>query len=156
MDDREKALNVFRRLVYVLYLEIGALQPAIHPRIAKKARLNTSFFQGDKAHQASDLYFQVEQETDAAKIVAPFEERTGLTLEDIFIAFEEGDWRNKHGAFNFGGPKWARIAESAVALYRQIEQANWEEAAIAVHTVMRLKNNQGYLVNQLERIDRRR
>jgi hypothetical protein len=156
MDDREKALNILRRLVYVLYLEIGALQPANHPKIAQKAKMNTSYFQGDKANQASNMYFQVENETDPAKIVAPFEERTGLTLEDVSIAFQEGDWRNKHGAFNFGGPKWARIGEAAVELYRQIELSDWDEAAVVVHKVMGLKNNQGYLVNQLERIDRRR
>ena len=46
MDNRETALYIFRRLVYVLYLEIGALQPANHAAVAKKARLNTAFFQG--------------------------------------------------------------------------------------------------------------
>ncbi len=156
MDDKEKALNIFRRLVYVLYLEMGAFQADIYPEIAQKARLNTSFFQGDKAHQATDLYFHIEQETDPAKILAPFEERTGLSLEDVHLAFEKGDWRNKHGGFNFGGPKWARIAEAAVELCQHIQQANWEESAVVVHKIMGLKNNQGYLVNQLERIERRR
>ncbi len=156
MENREIALNVFRRLVYVLYLEIGALQSPIHPEIAGKAKLNTAFFQRDKARQAFDLYRQVENETDPAKIVGPFEERTGLTLEDIAGAFRDGNWRNKFGGYNFGGPKWARIAEATVDLREQIEREDWDQTAALVHKIKGLKNNQGYLVNQLERIERRR
>lgn len=156
METHEITLNIFRRLVYVLYLEIGALQPSIHPEIARKAKLNTAFFQRDKARQAVELFRQVEGETSAAKILAPFEERTGLLLEDVARAFGEGDWRNKYGGYNFGGPKWARIAEAALELCRFIEQGDWEEADILVHEIMKMKNNQGYLINQLERMDRRR
>ncbi len=156
MEDREIALNIFRRLVYALYLEIGALQPAIHPKIAKKARLNTAFFQRDKARQAAELYHRAENENDPAKIVAPFEERTGLTLEDIAAAFGEGDWRNKYGGYNFGGPKWARIAEATIELRDRIEKEDWEGTAALLHEIKGLKNNQGYLVNQLERMERRR
>lgn len=156
VENREMILNIFRRLVYVLYLEIGALQPANHPEIARKARLNTAYFQREKTRQAAELYRQVERENSPAKILAPFEERTGLSLEDIARAFSEGDWRNKHGGVNFGGPKWARIAQAAVELRGLIEQENWEEADALVHEIMRLKNNQGYLINQLERMERRR
>ena len=156
MDNREVSLNVFRRLVYVLYLEIGALHPANHPQIAKKARLNTSFFQRDKARQAADLYYQIENETDPGLVLAPFEERTGLTLEDIARAFSEGEWKNRYGSYNFGGPKWARIAEATLELRRLIERQDWEEAGILLHEIKGLKNNQGYLINQLERTERRR
>lgn len=156
MDNRETALYIFRRLVYVLYLEIGALQPANHAAVAKKARLNTAFFQRDKERQAIEMFQQVENETETAKILAPFEERTGLSLEDIQRAFSEGDWRNKFGAYNFGGPKWARIAESAVELRRLMDQGDWEEVGDLLYEIKGLKNNQGYLVNQFERIERRR
>jgi hypothetical protein len=156
MDDREMALYIFRRLVYVLYLEIGALQPSTHPEIAGKAKLNTSFFQRDKARQAADLYRQIENEAAPAKILAPFEERTGLTLADIARAFGEGNWRNKYGGFNYGGPKWARIAEATLELRRLIENEDWEETAILLHKIKGLKNNQGYLIHQLEWTERRR
>src|SRR6266498_3234026 len=149
----EKTIDIFRRLVYVLYLEIGALQPAIHPEIAAKARLNTAFFQRDKERQAVDLYQQVIEETSPAQIVAPFVERTGLTLADIYRAFTEGDWRSKVGAYNFGGPRWVRIAEAAIQLRRLIEQADWEEADDLVYEIKKLKNNQGYLINQFDRAD---
>ncbi len=156
MAVQSAALEIFRRLVYVLYLEIGALQPGNHPAVARKARLNTAFFQREKERQASELYRQAQGETTTAGILAPFEERTGLTLEDIARAFSEGDWRNKFGGFNFGGPRWARIAEATIELRKQIDLGDEDEIDLALHAVKGLKNNQGYLVDQLERVDRRR
>jgi hypothetical protein len=155
MDNRETALYVFRCLVYVLYLEIGALQPRIHKEIARKAKLDSAYFQRDKEREAASLAHQVETETDPAKIVAPFQERTGLSLEDISRAFDEGDWRNKFGAYTFGGPKWARIAEVTLELRKKIEQEDWERAAELVHETKGLKTNQGYLIHQFERAERR-
>ncbi len=155
MDNRETALYLFRRLVYVLYLEIGALQPENHRAIARKARLNTSFFQRDKERQALAMFQQTEDETDPAKILAPYEERTGLTLEDIHRAFAEGEWRNKFGGYNFGGPKWERIAEVTLELRRLIDQGDWEETADLAYEIKGLKNNHGYLINQFERVERR-
>lgn len=156
MDQRETALYFFRKLVYLLYLEIGALQPRIHPELANKARLNTAFFQRDKDKQAAALYQEIEHETDHARIVAPFEERTGLSLEDVHRVLAEGDWRNKFGAYNFGGPKWQKIAEVTLKLNRLIEQADWDKTAELLYEIKGLKTNQGYLINLFERTERRR
>ncbi len=153
---RETALYIFRKLVYLLYLEIGALQPKIHPEIAKKAYLKTAFFQREKERQAAELYREVEQETDTARILAPFVDRTGLTLEDVYRALAEGDWRNKYGTYNFGGPKWAHIAEDALELRRLIDAQDWESAAGLLQEIKGLKTNHGYLINQFERTERRR
>lgn len=156
MDEFETGLYIFRKLVYVLYLEIGALQPHNHPAVAKKARLNSAFFQREKERQAAALYRQTEHETDLEKIVAPYVERTGLTLEDIHRAFAEGDWRNKFGAYNFGGPRWERIASVALQLRQALGQQDREKIASLVQEVKGLKTNQGYLINQFERSERRR
>lgn len=156
MDQRETALYFFRKLVYLLYLEIGALQPKVHPELARKARLNTAFFQRDKAKQAAALYQEIEHQTDPDKIIAPFEERTGLSLEDVHRVLAEGDWRNKFGAYNFGGPKWQKIAEVTLELRRLIEQADWEKTSDFLYEIKGLKTNQGYLINQFERSERHR
>ena len=155
MDERETAIYIFRKLVYLLYLEIGAIQPRNHPQIAEKAKLNTAFFQRDKERQAVGLYRDTEHETDLNKILAPYEERTGLRLEDIYRAFAEGDWRNKFGAYNFGGPKWERVAEVTLQLRLAIEQDDAEKIAGLVQEIKKLKTNQGYLINQFDRTDRR-
>jgi hypothetical protein len=156
MDTRESALYIFRKLIYLLYLEIGALQPAIHPGLANKARLKTAFFQREKERQANELYLETEANEQPAAIAAPYEERTGLSLEDVHIAFRDGDWRNKFGGYNFGGPKWIKIAEVTQALKELIEQENWEEVEMLVHEIKGLKTNKGYLINQFERTERRR
>lgn len=156
MDERETALYFFRKLVYLLYLEIGALQTKIHPELAAKARLNTAFFQRDKEKQAAGLFKEIENETDLAKIVAPFEERTGLSLEDVHRVLVEGDWRNKFGAYNFGGPRWQKIAEVTLDLRRLIQQADWQKTSDLLYEIKGLKTNQGYLINQFERSERHR
>ena len=56
MDEKATALYFFRKLVYVLYLEIGSLQPRIHPELAAKAYLKTAFFEREKEKQAAALY----------------------------------------------------------------------------------------------------
>lgn len=156
MDNREQALFFFRKLVYLLYLEIAALRPNIHAELAEKADLKTAFFQRDKERQAAELYYQIENETQPAQIVYPFEERTGLSLEDLHRAFAEGEWRNKFGQFNFGGPRWERIAELTLALRNAIDTQNWDETAGLVFEIKRLKTNQGNLIKLFERTERRR
>ncbi len=155
MDDKETALYFFRKLVYVLYLEIGTLQPKIHPEIAAKANLKSAFFEREKERQAAALYRQTEKEEETALIVAPYVERTSLTLEDVHRAFAEGDWRNKFGGYNIGGPRFVRIAELTLALKKLIEQGAWDQTPDLIYEIKKLKTNQGYLVNLFERSDRR-
>jgi hypothetical protein len=155
-DNQEVILYFFRKLVYVLYLEIGAINHYIHPEIAAKAYLKTAFFQREKERQAASLYHLIEQETDPEKIVEPFRERTGLTLEDIRRAFTEGDWRNKFGGYTFGGPRWIRVSEAAVELQDLIKQGEWQQANDLLFEIKGLKTNQGFLINQFERTERRR
>lgn len=156
MDEKAIALYFFRKLVYVLYLEIGALRPEIHPELAAKANLKTAFFEREKEKQATALYRLTETEEQPDRIAAPYAERTGLSLQDLHRAFTEGNWRNKFGAYTFGGPRWARIAEVTLDLKKRIEQGDWEKTADLVYEIKKLKTNQTYLVNHFERGDRRR
>ncbi len=156
MDDKAAALYFFRKMVYVVYLEIGSLKHRNHPQLAAKALLKTAFFEREKEKQAAALYLQTETEESPAIIIAPYAERTGLTLEDVQRAFAEGDWKNKFGGYTFGGPRWARIAELTLDLQKLIEQGDWEKTVDLVYEIKKLKTNQTYLVNHFERGDRRR
>jgi hypothetical protein len=155
-EKQEVVLYFFRKMVYVLYLEIGALNHHVHPEVANKAYLKTAFFQREKERQAASLYYLIEHETDPEIIVEPFRERTGLTLEDIHKAFAEGDWRNKFGGYTFGGPRWIRVAELTLELRNLIKQEAWEQANVLLFEIKGLKTNQGFLINQFERTERRR
>lgn len=156
MDLRESALYFLRKLAYVLYLEIGALTPAIHAELAAKADIKNAFFTRDKERHALDLYRQTLSAGSTDTILAPYIERTGLTLEDVHRAFVEGHWQNKFGAYNLGGPKWIRIAEVALALRQAVDEENWPQVEALLFEIKGLKTNQGYLVNQFERTERRR
>lgn len=155
MNEKDTALYFFRKLIYVLYLEAGALQSNIHPELAQKAKLKTAFFEREKDRQAIDLYLLTETEEEPGKVIGPYAERTGLSLEDLERLFREGDWRNKFGAYTFGGPRWARIAEAAIRLKNLIQQGDWESTAELVYEIKKLKTNQGFVINHFERGDRR-
>lgn len=156
MTGKEEALYFFRKLLYVLYLEIGGLQPKIHPEIAGKADLKNAFFQGEKQRHTAELYRLTETEEDPDKIIAPYIERTHLTLEDLRRAFAEGDWRNKFGGYNQGGPRFVKITDAALKLRDLIEREDWEEAKFLLFDIKAMKTNQGYLINQFEWTERRR
>ena len=156
MDDRELALYFFRKTVYALYLEIGALNVEVHEELANKANLKTAFFQREKEKMAAALYREIENETDTAKIVQPFEQRTGLTFEDVHRVLAEGDWRNKFGGYTFGGPRWLRIVEVAQQLREKIDQEAWEDTRDLVLQLKGLKTNQGFLIYKFERSERGR
>lgn len=156
LSQEDEVLYVYRKLMYVLYLEIGALQPRIHAEVAARADLRSAFFERNKERHAAALYHQSESETDPAKIETPYQQRTGLTLEDIHQAFAEGEWKNKFGQYNFGGPKWEHIAKLTLELRGLIQKGEWENASALVYEIKKLKTNQGHLVNQFERSERRR
>jgi hypothetical protein len=155
-QEKREAYYFYRKLMYALYVEIGALQPNNHPEIAAKADITNAFFRGEKQKQSAELYGLIENEVDLEKIEAPFRERTRLTLEDIHRAFAEGNWQGKRGIYYFGGPKWVKIAEATLTLRRFIENEEWEDAAFQVFKIKKLKTNQGNLINLFEWSDRRR
>lgn len=156
MEIRESALYFMRKLAYVLYLEIGALTPSVHPELAEKADIKNAFFTRDKERQAIELYRQTLSAASPDQILAPYLERTGLSLDDVHRAFVEGDWRNRFGAFNFGGPKWVKVAEAALNLRQAIREEDWTKVEDLLFEIKGLKTNQGYLVNQFERSERER
>jgi hypothetical protein len=155
MDDKETALYFFRKLVYVLYLEIGSLTPRIHKQLAAKAYIKNAFFNREKEKQAAELYRFTETEETPAVITAPYIERTGLTLEDLERVFREGNWRNKFGGYTFGGPRWAHIAQVTLELRKLIDQGEWEKTVDIIYEIKKMKSNQTYLISHFERGDRR-
>jgi hypothetical protein len=156
MDVTNPALYIFRKMVYLVYLEIGALTPRVHPELAAKAFLKTAYFQREKERQALELYRYSEGQEDVDHILAPYVERTNLTLEEVHRVLSEGDWRNKFGGYNFGGPKWEKIAEMTLALRDAIRQGDQEVVDEVLFEIKRFKTNQGYLINMFERTERKR
>lgn len=154
MDPQEEALLYFRKLLFLLYREIGALQPQIHAELAAKAKRTNWFFTGGRKKVALDLYRKSEREATVQNILLPYVERTGLTLEDLRRAFAEGNWSNRYGGHWMGGPKWAHITEKTIELKELIDHQDWDRFPDLALDVRGLKDNQGYLIEKFDQTER--
>jgi len=150
----ELALFFYRKLLFALYAEIGALQPHHHEEIARKADLTHGFFQREREKQAGQIYHRTVHLTDPAAIEEPYRDRTGLSLEDVHQAFAEGNWKNKFQAYSLGGPRWAGIAEKTLELRDVIQRGDWDRVQTLTLEIKGMKHNQGYLVDLFDRTER--
>lgn len=154
MNDPQQALFFFRKVVFCLYREAGAMNESTHEELAKKAHLKTSFFHGARKRMAVQLYHDIKKETQTRRILTPFMLRTGLNLEDLQQLFDEGNWQGKFKKIFQGGPKWARIAEEAIRLRDAIDKADWPTALLVTHTMKGMKTNNGFLIDEFELTER--
>ncbi len=100
-----EALDTFRKLIALLYREIGMLKSRNHQELAGKRKLEFDFFPDRRKTLSGDLYRRTRQHAEPGSILRTFEEHTGLSLHDIERAFREGDWKNSSGNYSYGGPK---------------------------------------------------
>lgn len=154
MDQKERALYFFRKMVYCIYTEIGSLQASVHPELMEKAKSNTPFFHGDRKKQTALIYLEIEQEQKTNRILSPFKQRTGLSLQDVQRAFSEGNWQNRFHQYTFGGPRWVAITEKTVQLKELIDEENWEKADELTYEIKGLKTNFNYLIEEFEKTER--
>jgi hypothetical protein len=114
MGLKHEALDTFRKMVSFLYREVGMLKRRNHPELADEAKLKGTFFSHQRKTLAKQFCHQTMQMETPAGILAPYESNTGLTLEDRYRIFAEGDWRIRYGDIAYGGPSWAKIAKAAL------------------------------------------
>jgi len=127
------ALNIFRRLVYVLYIWRSArCDRANHPKIAQTRPAEPrAFFQREKTRQAAELS-QIENESDPAKIVPHLRSaRPDAGRYRVRLVKETG--ATSMAAYNFGGPKLGADAEATVSCANGSTKENWEKAALLLH-----------------------
>lgn len=151
---RSEALDYFRRLVALTYREIGVLETRNHEAVAAKAKRDGGFFGDERKKRATQLYRMTLAETATAKILNPYERQTGLSLEDVLDAFENGEWRNSSGGFSYGGPKWASIVRCAIQLRDAIGNETWVEIEELLKRINTLEHNTGRIVVKFSQLDR--
>lgn len=156
MDVQEQALDYFRKLVSFLYCEIGFLTPHVHPTSAAKRKLASRFFDYDEKTKSAPrkpmarlMYFQSVPEIRTKEILRMYEETTGLSLQDVCIAFEHGNWVSRSG---FGGPKWAEIAKATLELEQVLEAADWGQVPALIRRVQQLGPNNGRIVDKFKEL----
>jgi hypothetical protein len=142
----EKALHYFRCLVALLYREAGVITQCVHPVLGRQAKLAGSFFK-DRKGQARLIYRQVRKEKSPSAILGPFEERTGQSLDDLCIAFSEGEWPRA-----FGGPNWAAIANATRQLKDALERDDLEGMTRLVKQIDQMEHNTGRIVDKFRQL----
>jgi len=106
------------------------------------------FFSERRKSLARELYHKTKDENNPRAVIAPYERKTGLSLEDIHRAFDEGDWRAPGGRIHYGGPKWAAIAATTIELRDALLAGDEEAARRHTQGLERLEHNNGKLVNK--------
>ncbi len=144
-------VDVLRKLVALLYREVGVLLPQNHEVIAGRRKLDSGFFPDARKLIAHRVYQATKNDADPLSTENRLTAITGLSLEDIETAFAKGNWRNSYGTVSFGGPLWAETARVTLALRAAILYGNEAEARrIASVQVPELRHNHGRVIDKFE------
>ncbi len=148
-----KAIDTFRKLVALLYREIGVLDSRNHRELASKRNLQSGFFANPaRKRMAREIY---QRTKTAPKPDAPANELetiTGLSLHDIERGFRDGDWRNPSGGYSYGGPKWGAIASATVLLRDAIENRDASGMRRLLKEIDALEHNNGRIVTKFSEL----
>jgi hypothetical protein len=141
-------LDMFKKATSFLNREIGILEPKNHHEVNDRRSNEFDFFGKRRKSLARELYHKTKQENNPHAVIAPYERKTGLSLEDIHRAFDEGDWRAPGGKVHYGGPKWAAIAATTIKLRDALLASDEEAAWKHTQRLEELEHNNGPLVNK--------
>jgi hypothetical protein len=148
-----EALDTFRRLVALLYREIGVLNPRNHPELAGKRKLESGYFATPaRKIMARQVYQRTKPAPDPEAITYEFETLTGLSLHDIEGAFREGTWKNALGGYSYGGPKWASIARATISLRDAIVNHDASGMRHLLREINGLEHNNGRIVTKFSEL----
>jgi len=103
--------------------------------------------------EAKRLYRATRNEIDPDRIVQLYSACTGLALEDVLSAFQDGDWLLGRKRYAFGGPNWARIARTTLALRDVIRKEEWHRVAQLIAEINVLCHNHGRIAEKFPELD---
>jgi hypothetical protein len=145
---RSREWCVFRNLVHTVYREARHLGPerdldakvhvsSGHP-LFPKAKL---CYKAREELKSRHLYELTAQARSTADVLRPYREKTDLTVDELISAFKLQGWKP-----SFGGPCWAKIAETLKELISALEAEDFDRVSEIADRVFRLHHNTGYLV----------
>ncbi|HEV1993743.1 MAG TPA: hypothetical protein VGR03_05385 [Candidatus Acidoferrum sp.] len=150
---QKRGLDYFRHVVGLTYREIGALQARNHQVIFSKANIAGRFFGQNRKAAARALYKSSLSDTSITQTLGRYAKDTGLTLEDVYEAFRDGNWSLAPGVCAFGGPKWAAIANVAIQLGAAIQGQIWPEVARLADLLDTLEHNKANIIDKFAQLD---
>ena len=150
---QSRGLDYFRRVVALVYREIGVLKASNHAAVAAKINAAGGFFGPQRKVEAQKLYKLSLTDISVDHTLTRYAKRTGLTLDDVYEAFRSGKWSTASGGFAFGGPKWAAITKTATELGSAIRSKNWSEVEATINVIDGLEHNNGRIVGKFAQLD---
>lgn len=150
---QSRGLDYFRRVVALVYREIGVLKASNHAAIAAKINTAGDFFGQQRKVEAKRLYKLSLTDISVDHTLMRYAKRTGLTLDDVYEAFRSGQWGTASGGFAFGGPRWAAITKAAIELGSAIRSKTWAEVEAAINVINGLEHNNGPIVGKFAQLD---
>jgi hypothetical protein len=140
--------------VALLYREIGVLDHYNHRELANKRKLESGFFSTPARKRISrECYRKNRENGEVESIVTSLEACTGLSLCEVERAFREGHWKDRAGHYSYGGPKWALIAQTTVALQTAITGNDLAAMLRLLQEVDRLEHNNGRIVDKFSELE---
>jgi hypothetical protein len=91
--------------------------------------------------KARDLYDLTAEARNTTDVFRPYQERTGLSTDDLIHLFNLPNWDR-----DYGGLKWATIAETLKELASALQTDDMVIARQIGDCVLRLQHNSGPLV----------
>lgn len=138
---------VFRNLVHAVYREARHLGP----KGDRNARVTVSeglllvtakrCCKFRTLLKSAELHKRTARARSTAETLKPYQDVTGLGVSDMIAVFKLPGWRRQ-----YGGPKWARIAETLRDLISALDAGDLVAASRISDSVSSLNHNSGPLV----------
>ena len=146
-SSRARAWCVLRNLVHTVYREARHLGPkgdvganvtvSSGPLLVSAKRCRRSRVE----LKSRRMYDLTAGANTTAEVLRPYQEKTGLSVDDLILVFSLPDWQP-----GYGGAKWMAIAETLKELLSALEVGDSARALAIAASVFRLRHNNGKLV----------
>ena len=152
MIPENEALEYYRKLMSLIYREIGAMWAENHLELYDKSKIGTSKLRQTRKEDTKCFYHKSKSDNDVGLIDQYYVEWSGLILEEVLKAFQEGDWLLDRKQYSWGGPKWARVTETTLALREIILNEDWQGMPQLVDRIKNLRHNTGWVVEKFKEL----
>ena len=152
MSVEAEALEYYRKLVSLIYREVGSMLPKNHRKLYEKSKIGASNLGATRKQDTKRFYHKSKSDNAVGLIDQHYVEWSGLTPEDVLSVFEDGDWRLGSEHYSFGGPKWAGVTETALSLREAILREEWRRIPELIDAVKSLHHNNGMVVDKFKEL----
>lgn len=150
MTTEAEALEYYRKLVSLIYREVGAMKRANHPELYDKSKISQVY--PTRKEDPKRFYHESKSQNDVGLIDRYYVEWSVLTLEEVLRAFRDGDWLLGKTRHSFGGPQWAKITETTLNLRKALLGKDWEQVPHLVEKIKGLHHNNGLVVDKFREL----